>query len=683
MMLFKLSFANMKKSMKDYAVYFFTLILGVAIFYIFNAIDSQSAMMEISKDTREIIKLMTSILSSVSVCIAFVLGFLIIYASNFLMKRRNKEFALYFLLGMSKRKVSIILFFETLIIGIISLIVGLVIGVCLSQLSSVFVANMFEADMTKFSFVFSKSACIKTVIYFAIIYGVVILFNTFILNRCKLIDLLYGSRKSEKIKLKNILISIIIFIMSAAILAFSYVNVIDRVYEMQFKEVCLYIFTGCVGTFLFFYSLSGLLFRIVSSFKKIYYKGLNSFVFRQISSRINTNVFSMTIICLLLFVTICVLASGFTIRYSLNNTLRELAPIDLNLSKKMGESVTAENGFNEQQIANRNQTIFETANNLGYDLKSDLSDFIVGHIYNYPELTCEQTFGNVIDDLKEQYPFADFSAMEDIMKLSDYNSIAQMYGNKTYDLAENEYMIVADFDSMVSLRNIALESNQEINISEETLKPKYSECQEGFVEMASNHINAGIIIVPDDVIDEKYAVEELVAGNYNSDDKEEKEKIEERVMSLDVKSDELVPISTNTKIQIKNNAVGLGAIVAFVGLYIGIIFLMSGAAILALKELSESADNLGRFKVLKKLGADDKLIKGSIFKQTLLFFIVPLLLAVVHSIFGMIFSCKVFDMLIGTEYVVQSLCMTALILVVIYGGYFVLTYISCKNMIKE
>lgn len=203
MMLFKLSIKNIARSIKDYAIYFFTLILGVAIFYIFNAIESQTVMMNVSSSTYEIIDLMNSMLSGVSVFVAFILGFLIIYANRFLMKRRNKEFGIYLTLGMSKRKVSLILFFETLIVGCISLVIGLVLGTALSQVMSLLVANMFEAKMTEFEFVFSTSACIKTLIYFSVMYVLVMIFNTYNVSRCRLIDLLNANKKSEKISLKN------------------------------------------------------------------------------------------------------------------------------------------------------------------------------------------------------------------------------------------------------------------------------------------------------------------------------------------------------------------------------------------------------------------------------------------------------------------------------------------------
>ena len=97
-MLFKLSLKNIKKSFKDYAIYFLTLVLGVAIFYMFNSIDSQQAMIEVSNSTKEIIKLMIGILGYVSVFVAIVLGLLIVYANNFLINRRKKEFGIYMIL---------------------------------------------------------------------------------------------------------------------------------------------------------------------------------------------------------------------------------------------------------------------------------------------------------------------------------------------------------------------------------------------------------------------------------------------------------------------------------------------------------------------------------------------------------------------------------------------------------
>ena len=133
MMLFKLSIRNMKKSIKDYAIYFLTLVLGVAIFYMFNSLDSQEAMMQVSESTKSMIKLMIQMLGMISVFIAIVLGFLIVYANNFLINRRKREFGIYMTLGMGKRQISSIILLETILVGILSLIIGIFIGVFASQ----------------------------------------------------------------------------------------------------------------------------------------------------------------------------------------------------------------------------------------------------------------------------------------------------------------------------------------------------------------------------------------------------------------------------------------------------------------------------------------------------------------------------------------------------------------------
>ena len=211
-MLFNLSLKNIRKSFKDYAIYFFTLILGVAIFYIFNSLESQTVMLKLNSSTKDIIKLMNNVLSGVSVFVSFILGFLIVYANQFLMKRRKKEFGIYMILGMSKKQISKILLVETITIGLISLVIGLVLGVALSQVMSIVVANMFEADMTKFTFVFSLSAWIKTMIYFGIMYLLVMVFNTIQVNRQQLIKLLTANRQNEEVKLKNTYLCIGIFI---------------------------------------------------------------------------------------------------------------------------------------------------------------------------------------------------------------------------------------------------------------------------------------------------------------------------------------------------------------------------------------------------------------------------------------------------------------------------------------
>ena len=324
-MLFKLSIKNMKKSFKDYAIYFLTLVLGVAIFYMFNSLDSQEAMLQVSNSTRDIIKLMISMLGYVSVFVAVVLGLLIVYANNFLINRRKKEFGIYMTLGMGKRQISKIIILETIFVGIISLIVGLVIGVFASQFMSVLVAKMFEADMSNFQFVFSKTACIKTCVYFAVMYIAVMFFNTMTVSRYKLINLLNATKKNEKVKIKNPIISIIVFIGASCLLGYAYWKVTGDVYSLNTADKLLPpILMGITGTILVFWSLSGFILKVVQSIKNIYLNGTNMFVLRQINSKINTTVISMSVICLMLFMTITILSSSLSLRNTMQRDLKEM-----------------------------------------------------------------------------------------------------------------------------------------------------------------------------------------------------------------------------------------------------------------------------------------------------------------------------------------------------------------------
>lgn len=691
MMLCKLSLKNIKKSFKDYTIYFFTLILGVAIFYVFNAIDSQTVLLQTKQSTYEIIDMMTQMLSAVSVFVSFILGFLIIYASRFLIKRRNKEFAIYMTLGMGKRKISTILFIETIAIGLLSLGVGLGLGVLLSQLMSLLVANMFEADMTNFAFTFSKAALIKTVIYFGIMYLLVMIFNTIQVSRCKLIDLMNSSKKSEKVKIKNPIICTIVFVLASIILGYCYymVSVPDAASTLTLKEITIIIGLGALSTFLIFWSLSGLILKIVQSIHKVYYKGLNSFTLRQISSKVNTTVFSMTIICLMLFITICVLSSSLSIKNSMTANLKELAPADIELTKKRNipKELQEEFGYTDGQIESSYKTISETLKELKIDENKYLKDQTTIHVYTDPNVTYITTQGDNIDSMKRRYPYLDYTSPEIIVKLSEYNKIAKMFGNDTFTLEDNQYMIIGDYESMTALRDEALKLNTPITIFGKTLTPKYKKVKNGFIEMSSNHITDGVIIVPDNVInvsDNSPQMEyEYMVANYKANDQKGKEKIEEIFTNPEL--DNLYPDVTlegTSKIAIYDASVGLGAMITFIGLYLGIIFLISSAAILALKELSESVDNKIRFNMLRRIGASEKQINKALFRQIAIFFMFPLVLAIIHSIFGIKFCIFLLETF-GKEQMLASVFMTMLFLIFIYGGYFLITYYCSKNIIKE
>ena len=694
-MLFKLSWNNMKKSIKDYAIYFLTLVLGVAIFYMFNSIDSQQAMLQVSQSQREIIKMMISMLGFVSVFVAVILGLLIVYANNFLINRRKKEFGIYMSLGMGRRQISKIILMETIFVGIISLVIGIVAGVFASQFMSVLVAKMFEADMSEFQFVFSQDACMKTCLYFAVMYVAVMLFNTYTVSKYKLINLLNAQKKNEKVKIKNPFLCVLVFIVAGAMLGYAYWKVTADSSSLTTADKLLPpILMGIVSTVVIFWSLAGFIIQIVQKMKNTYLKGTNMFVLRQINNKINTNVASMSIICLMLFMTISILSSSLSLRNTMGRELVEMTPVDLNLYKtanlpetykKYGREIKT----TDIQREDSKLPIEQTLENNGLDMNV-LKDMVEIPIYASNDLTWSDFLEDKLEQIKAKFPMLAYDTAEQIVKISDYNKIAKLYGIDEYELNDNEYIMLCDFTSMEEVRNEALaEGNNSLTIAGKQYKSKYNECKNGFIVMSTSHTNTGIIVVPDNCpLTDDMKEMHFLAANYNDDTEEGKKKIEELfsksdsafIQSLDKKG---LEIDGLTKTRIMEGSIGIATIVTFIAIYLGVIFLIASSAILALKQLTDSSDNKQRYTILRKIGCDEKMINKSLFRQIGIFFGVPLVLAIIHSIFGIQFAIKLMSGLASEKDLLPSAIATVVIIGVIYGAYFLATYFGSKNIIKE
>ena len=694
-MLFKLSVKNMKKSFKDYAIYFLTLVLGVAIFYMFNSLDSQQAMLDVSASTRDMIKLMISMLSYISVFVAIVLGLLIVYANNFLINRRKREFGIYMTLGMGKRQISKIILFETILVGILSLGAGIIIGVFASQFMSILVGKLFEADMTKFEFVFSKDACIKTCIYFAVMYIAVMIFNTITISKYKLINLLTANKKNEAVKIKNPIISIMIFLLGAGILGYCYWKVTGGIDTLSTADKILpIILMGIIGTVAVFWSLSGFILRIIQSRKSTYLKGTNMFVLRQLNNKINTTVISMSVICLMLFMTISILSSSFSLQSTMKKDLQEMTPVDLNLYKtaNLPEKYTDRYGKEyvntKEAIEDSKKPISETLKENDYDMNR-LKDIVEIPIYGTEEWTWKVSLGNYYEEAKKQYPMILYDTEEMLIKVSDYNKIAKLYGNEELTVEDDEYIVLCDFTNQVNLRNMGLKDGGKININGKIYHSKYSECKPGYILMSTSHTNTGIMVVPDNFnLKEEWKQQHFLAANYNAETEEEIEIIEEDFGRTDTNLYETlnkknISLMGMSKISIIQASVGVATIVVFIAIYLGIVFLIASSAILALKQLTESSDNKQRYIILRKIGCDEKMINQALFRQIAIFFMLPLLLAIIHSIFGIQFVMSMMSVLASAEELLPSIIVTVIIIGIIYGAYFAATYFVSKNIIKE
>lgn len=599
-------------------------------------------------------------------------------------------------LGMGRKQISKIILMETIFVGLISLIIGLVIGIFASQFMSILVAKMFEVDMSEFQFVFSSDSCIKTGIYFAVMYVAVMIFNTVTISKYKLINLLNAEKKNEKVKIKNPFLCVIIFIIAISLLGYAYWKVTKDIASLDTADKILpLIMFGIVGTILVFWSLSGFMIQVIQKMKNIYLKDMNMFVLKQINNKINTMVISMSVICLMLFMTISILSSSLALRNTMQRELVEMTPVDLNLYKtanlpeksvnRYGKEIT----YTKEQREDSRISILETLNKNGLD-KSILKDIVEIPIYASSDLTWNDFLGSKLELLKAKFPMLAYDTTEQIVKISDYNKIAKLYGIEEYDVKDNEYIVLCDFTSMEEIRNEALaEGSNPLTIAGKQYQAKYHECKSGFIVMSTSHINTGVILVPDDcpIANDKKQMT-FLAANYNANSEEEKEKIEgifsngdsEWIQNL---SNNGLKIDALTKISIMESSVGLATIVTFIAIYLGIIFLIASSAILALKQLTDASDNKQRYTILRKIGCDEKMINKALFRQIGIFFGVPLLFSIIHSIFGIQFAINMMSGLASKKDLLPSAISTVVMIGVIYGAYFMATYFGSKNIIKE
>jgi len=403
---------------------------------------------------------------------------------------------------------------------------------------------------------------------------------------------------------------------------------------------------------------------------------------------------SMSVICIMLFMTISILSASLALKNTMQSELEEMTPVDLNLYKmaympetykKYGkETITT-----EEQREDSKLPISETLKNNGLDMNK-LKDIIEIASYTDDGLTNAKFFGDTFEEVKAQYGRIDYSIPEEIIKISDYNKVAKLYGINQYELKDDEYIVICDFDSMKLIRDRALaDSKNNLSIAGKTYKSKYNECKSGYVTMSTSHTNTGIILVPDSCnLKENMKEEYYLIANYNADTDEEKEEIDKIFSSgesglVQKLNENGLEIDGLTKTSLYEASLGIATIVTFIAIYLGIIFMIASSAILALKQLTESSDNKQRYLVLRKIGCDEKIMNRSLFRQIGIFFILPLIIAIIHSIFGIQFAVSVLSGLATKEALLPSIIGTVVFMGGIYLVYFFATYVGSKNIIKE
>lgn len=656
MTLFNISLKNIRKSFKNYLIFFITTIFGVAIFYVFNSLSDQAVMLKINESNVSLIDTLGSIMSVISVFVAVVLGFLIVYANTFLIKRRNKEFGIYLILGMGKVKVAAILIIETVVIGIISMAAGLIVGIAASQGMSILIANLFEADLTKFRFVVSKAAIMKTILYFCIMYGVVLILDIIVSGSRRLINLINSGKKGEKEINRNPVLCVIVFIIACILLGTAYYKVTAGMEDIDsIAGVATQIVKGIVGTFLLMFSISGLFLLLVRAKKKFYYKKLNAFTTREISSKINTAVFSAGIISLMMFFSICCLSTVFSVKKSIDNNIRKLIPVDIQY-----ETLHTSDAANDPPID-------ELVDKLVKD-KSNLEDMFTVNMY-------------YMDNDNYHYHF---NQINEYMHVSDYNKVARRFGNEEIELKDDEYAVIGNMEQMMG-KNYLKPDGAVITINGKEYKPQSGDMYYGFVYIDNYEDCYGKYIVPDDVdFSDAEAHMEVLMADLKGDKKTYKDTNKKMYFDDVVYGAREGGYYMNVycKYEIINISTRLTVVLVFVGIYLGIVFIITGAAILSLKLLSESVRNKEKYTILRKIGVDNRMIRKSVFTQCMIYFGLPLSVAVMHSVFG-IQTCTKMMSLYGKSGLLYSILITALIIVLIYGGYALATYLGSVRILSE
>ena len=665
MTFFKLIIKNVHKNLRDYLIYFLTLMLAVSLFYAFNSISDQPAFSEMSMTRALLYEQLDKMISVLSVVISLVLAFLIIYANQFLLKRRKKELGIYMMLGMKKGRISRIFAGETFCVGVIALGVGLIFGFILSQGASLIALKLFAIELDKYQLVFSIGAFQQTVICFALIFFIVMLLNVWSVSNVQLISLLTASRKNENINTENHVFPVLMFVLSffcigTAGILFYRNGILPSRKNISFQIAGIAL---AIGSFLLFYSLAAVFSQFASSNKKFYLKGLNTFLVRQIGSKIRTNYVIMTIVCGLLTITICAVSIGSSTALAMNELAQSATPYDLNVLSDVdidGDSSIAD------YLATCDVQISDYAENM-----EQIS------IYE-----ADMTYAELFDGQKVNLWAID-EAMPEIkvsaISISDFNLALSMQGKEPITLKAGEYLLNCNYKGTFQYISEALRNHPELTIGGITLRRASEELlQETYYMTSVGNNDRGTLIVPDSVAatlpkDINVLLVQYKQGINTSE-------VLQKMIPIGL--DETHGYRYTEKNMMYDMFYGINALVTFLCCYIGLVFLLVCAALLALKQLTETTDNIYRYNLLQKLGAKRRQINRTLYAQTAVFFAVPLAVAGIYSILlvgkGMEIVEEFMNLHIST-----NVGITVILFLIVYGSYFLATYLSCKRMVIE
>ena len=718
-MLMKLALRNVRRSVRDYAVYFVTLTLGVAVFYAFNAIGDSRVLFEAQEGAANVLlssgvsifDILAQVMTYFSVVVAVVLGFLVLYANRFVVRARKKEFGTYLLLGMSPRQVSSVVLMETLTVGVIALVVGLGLGFLISQAIAFATAGLIGVAISDYHLLFSAHSAQLTLGCFALIFAVVALFNAVQISRCKLATLLSANSRNERMPVRNPIVCLIVFVLSCLILAKAYaeLNLDGLVYFGEhFRTATALMLVGTLGMF---WSASGFFILLIQRLRGVYFKGLAMFTMRQIAAKVNTAFVSLWTVSILLFFSIVVFSTGFSLATVLSDQLEENTQFDasiraslMSLDTSDMEAVPSEQYGGEDEKAaaieeaeaQRNEIHRlwqENGGSTAAYLKSLIPDWdecVAGSAQVDTWLANDLTNKQLVDACGftlEQIGSDDNSSMADegvqYVSLSQFNAARQLAGEKPIELAANEYLVDNTIDKSAAYAKALGQKGRTITVDGHELTASGQVVSQS-LQVSSMGCLIAVLVVPDELAAERFAAGDLpylseLNVNLASDSQEQAMK---DLMAEWTYDSGAWPVSYyDTSESVVADSMGIKLLLVYLALYIGFIFLMTTAAVLSVQQLSEVADSIPRYRLLAQLGCDRDMVLRSLRTQIVIYFVAPLLVAGCHSACTISLLYKNLLSLWGASAVTNTLASGIALVVAVYAVYLASTYLVARSAV--
>ncbi|OUP07307.1 ABC transporter permease [Collinsella sp. An2] len=726
-MLCKIALGNVRRAGKDYLVYLLTLTLAVTVFYAFNTISLQVDIAGVTQENAGMGETLGSIISGLTVFLAVVMGFLMVYANNFIMKRRKKEFGLYQVLGMSRGQVARIMALETLFVSLAALVLGVVLGLALSQLMVFFTASLFKTQIANFHFFFSVGAFMTTVGCLVAIFLVTLIFNLRVVARARIIDLMSASRKNETIKTRNPWVSAAIFIVGLAAIIVAYVRLLNDglPYDGSPQAMQAFLITTIivvVGTILFFFGLSGFLLKALQGARGIYWRGLNMVTLRQLAAKVNTVSFSMAMIAMILFLAITSVTAGMSLASVMNENVDRGTPVDFTrclvyFSPQTVDEMNASGDAPEDPSPTHYAVATEPVDLMKaseadtfmsgeregqpFDLQSIVGDYVEVNAYDSTPLGTDApvvSLQGLCDAVNMPLPKGVSDAGVEtlglmVMRASDYNAYRAFRGMDALDVGEDGYTLLSDMgDTVNRVYNAVLGQGIGLTIGGRSLHPVQDrvDVEASVFINSSMGMNSGTIVLPDDVVDSlnlplyygyllcNYA--DGVSVQDGDDYVSEPRSYGEITNSQgDVVAGWGVEATRTTTYQSVDSMNGL---ISYLAIYIGFVLVVACAAILTIQQLSGVADAGPNYRILSELGTSTREISHSVLVQQAIFFVFPLVMGIAHSCVALSVIIELVA-LFGGMSIGGTVGLTAAIFVVAYGGYFLVTYLMSKGIIRD